>query len=57
MGAGWRQNASDLASRSIPLMDRLPRPLWNMALTLATRNVNDFRDLGVTLFNPWNEAL
>jgi len=22
-------------------------------LTLATRNVNDFRDLGVTLFNPW----
>jgi predicted nucleic acid-binding protein len=22
-------------------------------LTLVTRNVNDFRDLGVTLFNPW----
>jgi predicted nucleic acid-binding protein len=22
-------------------------------LTLATRNGNDFRDLGVTLFNPW----
>jgi predicted nucleic acid-binding protein len=23
-------------------------------LTLATRNLNDFRDLGVTLFNPWD---
>ena len=24
-------------------------------LTLVTRNVKDFRDLGVTLFNPWDE--
>ena len=23
-------------------------------LALVTRNVNDFRDLGVTLFNPWD---
>ena len=23
-------------------------------LTLATRNANDFRDLGVTLLNPWD---
>lgn len=23
-------------------------------LILATRNVNDFRDLGLTLFNPWD---
>jgi toxin FitB len=26
-------------------------------LTLVTRNVNDFRDLGVVLFNPWTDAL
>ena len=26
-------------------------------LTLVTRNVNDFRDLGVVVFNPWNDAL
>jgi toxin FitB len=25
-------------------------------LTLVTRNVNDFRDLGVIVFNPWNDA-
>jgi len=26
-------------------------------LTLVTRNVNDFRDLGVVVLNPWNDAL
>lgn len=26
-------------------------------LTLVTRNEKDFSDLGVTLFNPWNDAL
>lgn len=26
-------------------------------LTLVTRNVNDFRDLGVVVFNPWSDAL
>jgi len=26
-------------------------------LTLATRDEDDFRDLGVTVFNPWNDAL
>jgi len=25
-------------------------------LTVVTRNVNDFRDLGVVVFNPWNDA-
>ncbi|HZS53189.1 MAG TPA: PIN domain-containing protein, partial [Bryobacteraceae bacterium] len=25
-------------------------------LTLVTRNVNDFSGLGVTMFNPWEEA-
>jgi len=25
-------------------------------LTLVTRNVNDFRDLGVAVFNLWNDA-
>jgi predicted nucleic acid-binding protein len=26
-------------------------------LTLVTRNVSDFRDLGVVVFNPWNAVL
>jgi predicted nucleic acid-binding protein len=26
-------------------------------LTLVTRNVNDFRDLGVVVLNPWNDAV
>jgi predicted nucleic acid-binding protein len=26
-------------------------------LTLVTRNVNDFRGLGVVVFNPWTDAL
>ena len=26
-------------------------------LTLVTRNVKDFSDLGVNLFNPWHDAL
>jgi len=25
-------------------------------LTLVTRNVKDFADLGVTIFNPWDTA-
>jgi predicted nucleic acid-binding protein len=25
------------------------------ALTLVTRNVNDFMSIGVPLFNPWDE--
>jgi predicted nucleic acid-binding protein len=27
------------------------------ALTLVTRNVRDFAELGVTLFDPWTGAL
>ena len=26
-------------------------------LTLVTRNIDDFRDLGVTLFDPWQNRL
>lgn len=46
---------------------RIGRPLANFdgllaataqqhGLTLVTRNVKDFSDLGVSVFNPWNDA-
>ncbi len=44
----------EMKGRKLPAMDSLIAAVAiHGQLTLATRNVNDFRDTGVTLINPW----
>jgi len=44
----------EMKGRKLPAMNSLIAAVAiHGQLTLATRNVNDFRDTGVTLINPW----
>lgn len=44
----------EMQGRKLPAMDSLIAAVAiHGQLTLATRNVNDFRDTGVALINPW----
>lgn len=45
----------EMKGRKLPAMDSLIAAVAiHGQLTLATRNVNDFRDTGVALINPWH---
>ncbi len=45
-----------LAGRPLPAIEGLlAATALQHNLTLVTRNVKDFADMGVALFNPWNE--
>ncbi len=44
----------EMKGRKLPAMDSLIAAVAiHGQLTLATRNVNDFRDTGIALINPW----
>jgi predicted nucleic acid-binding protein len=53
MLSGHRQ----LAGRRLAMADGLiAATALEHGLTIVTRNVRDFENLGVTIFNPWTEA-
>ena len=52
----WASLAADRQRQGKPLPNfdgLIAATALQHGLTLATRDVNDFRDLGITLFNPW----
>lgn len=51
---GTIMGEGDRAGRPKPMADaQIAAVALRNGLTLATRNVRDFRDMGVTLVNPW----
>lgn len=54
VGAEWGTMLADTAHQKLPAIDSLiAATAVTHGLTLATRNVKDFKRMNTTVFNPW----